>query len=128
MKTLLNENTTEQDLFNHVAAHLLTQRVESRKGSSQVCQYRGDNGLSCAIGSCISNEDYKESMEGEDAETLIKKYFPRAYDLIEICNRLQTIHDLATLDDWKVDLQQLAKTCQLDASILDGFDAIESEL
>lgn len=57
--TLANlAEATEQQIFDQVAAHLLKQGVRSVDTSAQ-CLYRGPNGLMCAAGCLIADEEYK---------------------------------------------------------------------
>lgn len=59
LKTL--SQATEQEVFDQVAAHLLTQGEVS--ASSVACRYRGPRGLKCAAGCLISDDEYKPEMD-----------------------------------------------------------------
>ena len=55
------------EVFNKVEAHLLAQGEKSMSGYmglSDVCAYRGEGGLKCAIGCLITDEVYHRSLEG----------------------------------------------------------------
>lgn len=54
--TLKNlHEATEQQVFDQVAGHLLTQKEVL---PSPACFYRGPNGLKCAAGCLIANDEY----------------------------------------------------------------------
>jgi hypothetical protein len=64
---------TIQDLFNHVAKHLLKQDAQSCKvvsGSDNACVYFGRNGMRCAIGCLIEPEQYYENLEFEGIHSI----------------------------------------------------------
>lgn len=52
-----------QDVFDQVAEHLLKQGRPSYSEQSRMCAYRGDEGLKCAAGCLVSDEEYDVSME-----------------------------------------------------------------
>ena len=56
------ENSTEQEVFNTVGNHLLTQREQAISASGS-CVYLSCNGLKCAVGCLIPLEDYKLEYE-----------------------------------------------------------------
>lgn len=58
-----------QEVFDKVAAHLLTQKARAVYSSkilsiSNRCSYRAENGLKCAIGALIPDYLYDERIEG----------------------------------------------------------------
>ena len=63
---------TIQEVFDHVAAHLIKQGKQSltdkKEGYSYSgiygCAYRGVNGTSCAVGCLIPDDEYKVVIEG----------------------------------------------------------------
>lgn len=61
---------TTQEVFDFVASHLLRQGARSERapdhdGFVDGCAYRGVDGLTCAIGKCISDAMYRPHFEGE---------------------------------------------------------------
>jgi len=54
---------TKQEIFNQVAAHLMTQK-EPAKDSAGDCAYRGLHGHQCAVGCLIEDEHYNSYFEG----------------------------------------------------------------
>lgn len=99
-----------QEIFNKVAAHLLTQGRPAREEDR--CRYRTTNGLSCAVGCLIPDELYSPSFEGESARKVIRELYARGradwnehQDLLE---ELQWAHDENfTLKDGSFDLKTL---------------------
>lgn len=54
---------SDQQLFDYVAEHLLTQGVQASDQYGTCC-YRDDSGKSCAVGCLIPNALYNEEFEG----------------------------------------------------------------
>ena len=95
---------TEQEVFDQAAKHLLTQNTKSTVGDVN-CRYRGENGLMCAAGCFISDDEYDPEMEGEIWQELILA--PNKHK--ELINDLQIIHDDCLVEDWESELVDLAK-------------------
>ena len=58
---------TQQEIFNKAYAGLKAQgfnRAVRDTGPLAICQYRGEDGLKCAIGHLIPDEKYEEGLEG----------------------------------------------------------------
>lgn len=63
---------TNQQIFDKVREHLLTQNARSNARSIEgvpagitICMYRGPNGLKCAAGALIADEHYHPGLEGQ---------------------------------------------------------------
>lgn len=105
LKTL-NEST-EQEVFDQVANHLLTQKIQSKIGSQ--CSYRGDIGLQCAAGCLIADDEYRPEFEGTIWGALTYEYpslFPKKHRAL--IQQLQNIHDSHRPADWYGSLRELA--------------------
>ena len=104
---------TEQEVFDQVKEHLLTQKVQSK--NSNDCAYRGDGGLMCAAGCLIDDKEYDPCMDNEndsDWSSLVSQcIFPNNHR--ELIQRLQNIHDRWFPKDWDVELKELAKSLNL---------------
>ena len=100
----------QQEIFDKVASHLITQGVRAtsvkKSGGLQApnptCSYRGDNGTMCAAGCLIPDEEYDIDFEGCPWVVICKK-IPSlssftADDHILISS-LQTTHDW--IDNWE---------------------------
>lgn len=118
LKTL--STATEQEIFNQVATHLLTQMEVSQDKNSMSCLYRGPNGLKCAAGCLIADDEYLPEMEGEAWASM-------SYDGIvpeehkSLIDNLQIIHDCERIGRWLWALTSLAEKCKLDTTILNSF-------
>jgi hypothetical protein len=109
---------TNQEIFDIVAKHLLTQNEKSiRKNSNTrtqgVCAYRGDNGCKCAAGVLIPDEHYLKDMEGHSWFRLISKdLVPSEFQ--HLIRALQSLHDNCDVSDWKKELKDLATSHNLE--------------
>lgn len=124
-----------QKVFDRVSIHLLTQRQMSLDGNG-VCVYRGQNGMKCAIGCLIPDSVFNKSYEGSQILTLwldhsnskMVKYLQSLInkkdtveDIKMFYDRLQEIHDLYTVANWKFHLQRFANDYKLSAKVLNRF-------
>ena len=114
------EQATAQEVFDQVAAHLLTQGKQSRarnvdKGT--YCAYRGDQGLKCAAGCLIGDDEYYVSMEGVGWDIFVKegRVTKKHYDLIR---SLQLMHDTQPSSIWEDCLKKMAHDYNLDDKIV----------
>ena len=112
------KDATAQEVFEQSAKHLLKQNAKSILvvKNEKTCMYRHE-GLSCAAGCFISDEEYKTEMEAHTWDNLA------AYDKvpnkhIELIKQLQNIHDMSDVENWKNNLINLAKKQKLDYSFI----------
>ena len=118
------------EVFNKVEEHLLSQGERSVK-YLELCVYRGEYGMSCAIGCLIKDEFYHEGLEGlamlpdkkEDdhqmllEEALIKSGIDLKPATTYMLSDLQYLHDEKKPQDWEQELQKLrAKYFGIDTS------------
>jgi len=105
---------TEQELFDIVYKHLMSQNAKSMMaraaGPGFICAYRGNDGLMCAIGVLIPDEDYRADMERFSAQNLLVKgaclnHLASHHRLID---KLQGIHDNYPVKDWDRGLRETA--------------------
>lgn len=84
-------DATEQEVFDQVVEHLKKQRVRCVDNHG-FCRYRGRDGLKCAAGCLISDDEYDPKLENHAWQTLTReKLVPDCHsDLIEV---LQAVHD-----------------------------------
>lgn len=85
-----------QETYNKVKAHLLAQGEPSRQGAD--CLYRGANGLKCAIGCLIADDQYDPAFEGQSPEhnqviTAVRASGCQAD--VDLLSKLQEAHDKA---------------------------------
>lgn len=107
---------TEQEVFDQVARHLLSQRKRSTttsKAGRVFCAYKSPDGLENAAGCLISDEEYSVDMEDNDWIDLVKEgIVPKQHE--ELIRNLQILHDRVCVDDWQIALEELAKKRNLD--------------
>lgn len=117
LKTL--PQATEQEVFDQAASHILRQNKKSLNPNGIGCAYRGNDGLKCAAGCFISDDEYKPAMDSYGMEALglgwddmINEGFaPTQHN--RLINELQGIHDIAPVDEWKDQLERLANRYNL---------------
>lgn len=118
---------TQQEVFDIVANHLLTQNARANI-SSGPCLYRAPNGCKCAFGILIPDSIYHPSMEFRSAISVIREY-AEAFHSIGIndidhgllCNSLQHIHDSVPVSAWKEELKACANFYSLNSEVLDKY-------
>lgn len=110
LKTL--HTATAQEVFDQAVNHL---RVQGKRSAldplvlSESCLYRSEDGLKCAAGCFIADDEYEPEMEGK---SWIHEMFPEAHrDLIQ---SLQTIHDHNHINKWEMKFEELAKEYNLE--------------
>lgn len=109
---------TAQQVFDQVAEHLLRQGKAST--GELGCQYRGDNGLMCAAGCLMSDEEYKRSFEESAWGYLVKRRGITAVHEELIC-RLQDVHDQCSADGWHNTLLGVAADHNLSPAVVTNF-------
>lgn len=119
LKTL--SEASEQEVFDQVARHLLTQMERSENDDH--CMYRNPQGLKCAAGCLIADNEYEQEMDllhGVQWQTLVNKgYAPRKH--MFLISRLQTIHDNYGACYWSERLRAFAKDRGFNTDVLDEF-------
>jgi len=129
---------TDQELFDKVAKHLLTQGGPAMRGDGQGCAYRGMEGRKCAAGVLILDEHYSPALEGaivsacslqETARRLRDALVASGVSVAQfpLLRKLQVIHDAAydgswrddeVLDAWRSGLTSLAQAQGLSSAVL----------
>ena len=102
LKTL--PDASAHDVFNQVALHLLNQGERAIDGD---CVYHAPDGLRCAAGCLISDDEYKEGMEWNGWLDLVDA----GWVPIEHANlilALQQLHDTESPENWAGALYKLA--------------------
>lgn len=109
---------TAQELFDTVAAHLLTQNAKSIN-AHQKCLYRDGHGRTCAIGCLIPNHRYDEDLE---QRTVFSRAVQHAAnipeDLVDLAQQLQQVHDQDPVSEWRMALDYIAQIHQLNRAVL----------
>lgn len=128
------ERMSAQDVFDHVARHLLTQleRCDAGVGRGNPCLYRGPRGLACAVGALIPQACYVFEMEGTDVSGLLRwcsavpmePYQQLAHFLerhLPLLGELQRLHDCMSPTDWPKVLWHLADHRGLSTEVVDDL-------
>jgi len=102
-----------QDIFDQASNHLLTQMEKSR--IKDMCLYRSDDGLKCAVGCFIADDEHSEDMEGECVEMLIinGRMSSISRDRLKLLDKLQSIHDDLDPVQWSSALEGIAEEFNL---------------
>lgn len=127
---------SKQEIFTRVAVHLLRQGEPSM--NSGQCQYRGPNGLKCAVGVLIPDELCTPSflefengagvMSADVQKALITAGVLREDDFASFIflRDLQIIHDTCPPTDWQEGLGALAIYSGLQMPNLNDIAALEA--
>ena len=110
-----------QEVFDKVVAHLRQQKKKSiytyevyDGKTCTSCAYRGDNGLKCAAGIFIPDEDYVVDMENTPISS--SRIFPvlkRQNINFDLLKSLQIVHDGFEPYEWETRLHDVAKKFNL---------------
>lgn len=126
----------KQELFQQSVTKLFNQGKPSIRNDIRnldggpACAYRGGNGLKCAIGHLIPDENYDQKMEAKSIDALLKEW-PILADLFKITSsedqdflfKLQKeLHDyIANDNDFKKSLLISARKLATDWNLDDKF-------
>lgn len=93
---------TKLEIIAFVREKLLAQNMQSIKysGTSSKCMYRGPNGLKCAVGHLIADDEYGEFMEACTINSSCFDKFEISRDRRGLLTRLQDIHDTRDPGHW----------------------------
>jgi hypothetical protein len=105
------ETMTEQEVFDKVAEHLLTQNRQSLINGN--CVYRGGNGLMCAAGCLIPDNKYYPIMNRKPWNALVTSNMISAH-CFDLIASLQRVHDCWPVAKWKLRLKELALIYKLE--------------
>lgn len=125
MKTITLANLKDsnaQEVFEFVAHHLLTQKEQCMINGK--CAYRGENGLKCAVGCIIADEEYDEIFDksyGSAIACLVRDEKIKVDKHLELLQKLQGIHDGYPVFLWKAKLKNLADNEGIVTEILNKF-------
>lgn len=120
-------DATEQEVFDQVARHLLTQQKVSYSPSHDMCAYRSPFGA-CAAGCLIADDEYTPEMEGKAWDQLVMGCnVPHKHT--ELISTLQAVHDEShdlmdqapnnVVSEWRHRLEEVAEEFQLSTDVLE---------
>lgn len=119
--------STQQEVFDYIAHHMLTQGKKAYNDYTDSCCYRivinDGEVLKCAAGCLIPDEDYDPKIEGKKWRSLPLKFreFKSCTHHEEMISLLQSAHDFREMSDWKTRLREIGEHCKLSTEILDQF-------
>lgn len=110
---------TNQEIFDTVAQHLLTQNSRAID-TGGLCSYRAPDGKKCAVGILIPDNSYKPHFEGFSVSALISHNLLPDFSTEQstLLFSLQRIHDTAQVDTWRERLQAVAENYNLNSKVL----------
>ena len=85
---------TDQEAFDKMVRHLYSQNWErSEEGEYKSCAYRGHNGMMCAVGCLIPDDEYIKAIEYKDYKTA-KELCPSLANISDnVLKEMQFFHD-----------------------------------
>lgn len=115
----LNDATAQQ-VFDQVAKHMIKQGKQSIN-SVMECVYRGPNGLKCAAGCLISDDEYDPKFDGNNMSWSLlvnAGYVPSKHS--NLIRLMQSVHDRqdGQHGGWVMDLRIAAKQFGLSDEVL----------
>lgn len=122
LKTL--PEATAQEVFDQVARHLLAQNAKSRSADN-FCAYRGADGLKCAAGCLIADDEYQPGFDfhqGAGSGWLrlgSSMLVPTTHQTL--ISDLQRVHDHFEPDEWRVFLGRVAEDYSLNSAVINEF-------
>ena len=130
----MNEMNEAQELFETISRHLFAQGERSTKkiGLYDRCVYRGNNGLKCAVGAIIPDDQYDPDFDTKNMTVSritcdlpsaeLRGLFQRNINLLSY---LQSVHDNAanweTSENMMNALIEVGDDFELKVEFLDGF-------
>jgi hypothetical protein len=106
---------TEQEVFNQICLHLLTQNercVNTEIGEDKYCVYKNEGGSKCAAGCLIADDEYSCVMEHRAWYSLVNTGLVPDTHMALIAH-MQRIHDEEVPSDWQKKLRSLAESQEL---------------
>lgn len=125
-----------QELFNATVTHLLTQNQQSVEINTSdgfaVCRYRGPDGLMCAFGPMIRDDEYDKEMETKSVAYIFEMCPAIKHRVGEenesLAVDMQRMHDHKQPEAWAEALREVAVDHKLDATIIDEVLAKRKEV
>lgn len=90
---------TNQEAFDKMVAHLRKQGQKAIQNG--VCRYRTEEGLMCAVGCLLADDEYRSGMEGMGVEVMMF-----AYEVLQdldplVLAEMQDTHDAYDPAEWE---------------------------
>lgn len=112
-----------QQAFDKMVTHLFTQK-EKALSPGGGCRYLAFDGLKCAVGCLIPEEEYSTSIEGKRV-LRIAEIIPALKGLsIDMLSNVQAIHDNRPTHVWFNSLRDVCCRFKLDDTVLLTFQEV----
>lgn len=117
LKTL--PQASAQEVFDHIAVHMLEQKRRALNVDGD-CQYRNRDGLRCAAGCLMTDDEYEDVFEGMVWLELVEyAWVPsQHHDLIV---HMQSVHDFTEPRRWAEMLKVIAVARGLSDAVIRPF-------
>ena len=115
----------KQEALNIAARGILEQGAYSTNKARTSCMYRGSEGMKCAVGHLISEEDHRPIMEGKAASHYkIMDVIEGIDDKLFLCSMQARIHDIPSIGGWDEDkFRERVKEFALENGLKNPLDA-----
>lgn len=100
------KSSTLRTLFDVMADHLMTQRRKSFARNDEIYAYRSPDGLKCAVGVLIDDQDYDCDLEGNGVDYILGNDIDDSK--LRILRHFQSIHDGQEPSEWESRIRILA--------------------
>lgn len=107
----------KHEIFAKVKAHLLRQGTRSMSENDDGCAYRGQGGLSCAVGCLIPDDAYSSMIENHPADYyLVQQCLPFEVtpEIERLLRALQGVHDDTMPTYWEMVLSDVARNFNIE--------------
>lgn len=99
---------TNQEAFDAMVRHLRKQGRKSQKPGSYSCLYYGADGLMCAVGCLIPEDQYSRTLEYHSAVKIQDKV-PAITNLSpDLLDAMQMLHDNCPIENWEAEFLLVA--------------------
>ena len=116
---------TNQEMFDFVCRRLAAQKERSMAvGGDRKCLYRGPNGLRCAIGHCMTDDEYRASWDRRGtSSSMVKEHVSLLRDMDPIfLSGLQFAHDASdTSERLRKELTAIAGEFKLNDDVVEDI-------
>lgn len=114
---------TNQEAFTAMVQHLRKQGCKSQDEQHQTCLYRGPNGLKCAVGVLIPDEEYRDEWDEKGWQVAkLECVSLRGIDM-HLLKQMQSTHDHISVPFWESHFEGIANQFRLTLPPLEASHA-----
>lgn len=99
---------TDQQAFDIMVSHLRAQQCRSAD-EIRTCLYRGPNGLKCAVGVLIPDDQYSPAFEGWRVSEILDKVPALHGSNFKLLRDMQIVHDVWHVEKWEECFAKVAR-------------------